>query len=127
MADNVKPLLEKHSGYTYEFAGVPVPEGYMMDGRSFMPQLKGEQGSPHDWLFFHFEPMNGRHGVFKPAQRFIRDHRWKLYEDGRLFDLSADPDEDEAIFDEGDTGESGAARKNLERALKLKPELVWAS
>lgn len=28
MADSVKPLLGKHAGYTYEFTGVPVPEGY---------------------------------------------------------------------------------------------------
>jgi acetylornithine deacetylase/succinyl-diaminopimelate desuccinylase-like protein len=28
MTDKVKPLLGKHSGYTYEFTGVPVPEGY---------------------------------------------------------------------------------------------------
>ncbi len=97
-----------------EAAGVPVPEGYVIDGRSFLPQLKGEEGSPHDWLFFHFEPMNGRHGVFKPAQRFIRDHQWKLYEDGRLFDLTSDPDEEVAIFDEADTENSGAARSRLE-------------
>lgn len=95
-----------------EAAGVPVPEGYMIDGRSFLPQLKGEQGDPNDWLFFHFEPMSGR--VQRPASRFIRDHRWKLYEDGRMFDLTVDPEEEAAIFDEADTDDSTAARAQLE-------------
>lgn len=95
-----------------EATGVPVPEGYVMDGRSFLPQLRGENGNPREWIFFHFEPMSGR--VHRPAQRFIRDHRWKLYEDGRLFDLSADPEEEAAIFDEADTDDSKAARTRLE-------------
>jgi arylsulfatase A len=95
-----------------EAAGVPVPEGYVIDGRSFLPQLRGEAGNPRDWIFFHFEPMSGREQ--RPAQRFIRDHRWKLYEDGRLFDLDADPEEEAAVFDEADSGDSGAARSRLE-------------
>ena len=82
------------------------------DGHSFLPQLQGEEGSPRDWLFFHFEPMSGRQ--VRPPARFLRDHRWKLYEDGRMFDLAADPDEDEAIFDEQDTGASREARRRLE-------------
>ncbi len=93
-------------------AGIQVPEGYVIDGRSFLPQLKGEEGNPHDWLFFHFEPMSGRN--VRPAARFLRDHRWKLYEDGRIFDLSADPDEDEAIFEEQDSDDSREARGRLE-------------
>ena len=95
-----------------EAAGVPVPEGYVIDGRSFLPQLRGEAGDPREWIFFHFEPMSGR--VQRPAQRFIRDHRWKLYEDGRLFDLDADPEEEAAVFDEGDNADSGTARTRLE-------------
>ncbi|MDE0745811.1 MAG: sulfatase-like hydrolase/transferase, partial [SAR202 cluster bacterium] len=65
----------------FEAAGLNFPEGYIIDGRSFYPQLKGEKGNPRDWMFFHFEPMNRRHGLNDLRQiRFIRDHRWKLYE-----------------------------------------------
>lgn len=95
-----------------EAAGVPFPEGYVLDGRSFLPQLKGEKGDPRDWIFFHFEPMSGR--VHRPPQRFIRDHRWKLYEDGRLYDLEKDPEEETPSFDEDDTAEKSMARKKLE-------------
>ncbi|MDA0676648.1 MAG: sulfatase-like hydrolase/transferase [Chloroflexi bacterium] len=100
-----------------EAAGVPVPEGYVIDGRSFLPQLRGEPGDPREWIFFHFEPMSGR--VHRPPQRFLRDHRWKLYEDGRLFDLTTDPEEESALFDESDTGESGAARQRLEPVFSV--------
>ena len=69
----------------FEAAGLNFPEGYIIDGRSFYPQLKGEKGNPRDWMFFHFEPMNRRHGLNDLRQiRFIRDHRWKLYETGEL-------------------------------------------
>jgi arylsulfatase A-like enzyme len=95
-----------------EAAGVPVPEGFFMDGRSFLPQLRGKRGNPRDWIFFHFEPMSGR--VHRPPQRFIRDHRWKLYEDGRLYDLSVDPEEDEPWFDEQDDAARAEARAKLE-------------
>ena len=95
-----------------EAAGVPFPEGYVLDGRSFLPQLKGEKGDPREWIFFHFEPMSGR--VHRPPQRFIRDHRWKLYEDGRLYDLQTDPEEETPSFDEGDTPEKSMVRNRLE-------------
>jgi arylsulfatase A len=33
-----------------EATGVPVPAELKMDGRSFLPQLRGEKGSPREWL-----------------------------------------------------------------------------
>ena len=93
-----------------EAAGITPPDDYFIDGRSFLPQLKGETGNPRDWIFFHFEPMSGR--VHRYA-RFIRDHRWKLYDDGRLFDLNADPEEEAAFDPADDDGERSEARSRL--------------
>ena len=95
-----------------EAAGVEFPEGYVLDGRSFYPQLIGEEGNPRDWIFFHFEPMSGR--VHRPAQRFVRDHKWKLYEDGRLYDISIDDEEQHPSFDEDDDEGRALARRHLE-------------
>jgi len=94
-----------------EAAGVTPPDGYVMDGRSFLPQLKGEKGDPREWIFFHFDPRS-RNPV--PPQRWLRDHRWKLYEDGRLYDLTIDPEETSAVFPEDDTPDQAGAREQLE-------------
>ena len=93
-----------------EAAEITPPDDFFIDGRSFLPQLKGETGNPRDWIFFHFEPMSGR--VHRYA-RFIRDHRWKLYDDGRLFDLNADPEEEAAFDPADDDGERSEARSRL--------------
>ena len=93
-----------------EAAEITPPDDYFIDGRSFLPQLKGETGNPRDWIFFHFEPMSGR--VHRYA-RFIRDHRWKLYDDRRLFDLNADPEEEAAFDPADDDDERSEARSRL--------------
>ena len=60
----------------FEAAGIEFPENYIIDGKSFYPQLLGNEGDPRDWIFFHFD-AGGRNK--KPVQRFIRNHSWKLY------------------------------------------------
>lgn len=98
----------------FEAAGLNFPEGYVIDGRSFYPQLKGEKGNPRDWMFFHFEPMNRRSGLDDLRQiRFIRDHKWKLYETGELYDLEADWDEDIPIYEVEDSKSQSEARNRL--------------
>ncbi len=72
-----------------------LPEDAVVDGHSFLPQLKGERGTPSDALFVHYEP---RWGNFTKA-RFARDHRYKLYDDGRIYDVQADPLEESPLTD----------------------------
>jgi arylsulfatase A-like enzyme len=93
-----------------EAAEITPPDDYFMDGRSFLPQLKGETGNPRDYIYFHFEPMSGRVHRFA---RFIRDHRWKLYDDGRLFDLNNDPEEESAFDPSDDNDERTEVRTRL--------------
>lgn len=67
-------------------AGIPLPEG--IDGVSFLPQLKGGTGTPREALYVWYSPrQRADSGVAEYA--FDRGH--KLYRDGRLHDLSADP------------------------------------
>ena len=94
-----------------EAAGIETPDGYVVDGSSFYPQLKGEQGNPKDWLFFHFMPMSPNVPV--DTIRFIRDRNWKLYETGELYDLNADLDEEVPIYESQDGEQSAAARAKL--------------
>jgi len=82
----------------------------MVDGRSFLPQLRGENGNPMDWIFCHYDPRWGNHKM----RRFVLDKRWKLYADGDLYDVPADTFEQSP----NPSGpEAVAARKRLEGVL----------
>ena len=95
----------------FDAAELQYPENYIVDGKSFYPQLTGEKGNPRDWIFFHFD-AGGRNK--KPIQRFLRNHLWKLYEDGRMFDMKNDLYESKVIFPENDSVESKENREKLE-------------
>ena len=96
-----------------EATGLEFPDGFVVDGRSFYPQLRGEAGNPREWMFFHFEPMNARSSVAARRIRFVRDNHWKLYETGELYDLRIDLDEERAIYEAQDTDEQSEARSKL--------------
>ena len=96
-----------------EAAGVSVSDS--IDGVSFLPQLKGEEGNPRDWAFSFYTPNQP---ADKPVAYWARTQRWKLYDNGQLFDIPADPRETSPIVAADDTEESAAARAQLEGAFK---------
>ena len=83
-----------------------------LDGRSFLPQVKGLAGKPREWLFSHFDPHPSCKAEIKPT-RLAWDRQWKLYMDGRLFDWKADPLEQRPLG----AGEGKAERRKLQRVL----------
>jgi arylsulfatase A len=72
-------------------AGVPLPGNAGIDGVSFRDALLGKLGSARDWI------MSYRLGAY-----VIRDQRYGLREDGRLYDLTGG-DFDESVVGEGTT------------------------
>lgn len=75
-----------------EATGVSPKSMGPQDGRSFLPQLKGETGHPREWIYSWYDPRPGHDKErWTKTDRFVFDRRWKLYEDGRLFDWAADP------------------------------------
>jgi len=95
-----------------ELARAKLPEGVKIDGRSFVGQLLGKKGGGRPWAYIH-------HGGASAAGklRAARTQRWKLYGDGRLFDVQADPDESRPVGPAGQSPEAAAARKRLAAAL----------
>jgi len=65
-----------------EAAGAEVPEALDIDGRSFLPQLKGEQGDPRDWIYCWYS-RNGGTGA-----SFARGHKYRLYSSGKFEDVT---------------------------------------
>lgn len=59
---------------------------HLKDGRNLVPDILGREGDDKP-IFIHYEP---RFEGYNRA-RYAFDHRWKLYEDGRLYDMLNDP------------------------------------
>ncbi len=98
-------------------AGKPLPTDSGLDGRSFFPRLLGETGQPREWIYCYFDPRPGWDKDQFSRLVFSRDKRFKLYDDGRLFDVPRDVLERSPISAEEDTAESGAARRQLQAVL----------
>ncbi|MED6335358.1 MAG: sulfatase-like hydrolase/transferase [Planctomycetota bacterium] len=103
-----------------EAGGATIPAGHVIDGRSFLPQLRGERGVPREWITCHYEPRPGNPEF--PVERWARDRRFKLYEDGRLFDVVADPLEERSLQPGTVTRTAAEARARLATALAGMPE-----
>lgn len=100
-----------------EAAGVTPGEDDPVDGRSFLPQLKGESGNPRDWVLTHYQPYWGN----KKGAQFARNETYKLYRDGRFYDVPEDLKE-ERNLGKGQAGERGeTARTRLNRVLENAP------
>ena len=93
-----------------------------IDGVSFLPLLKQQGPAPREWVYIHQDPRPGwdkdRFGLIRLAV----GRRYKLYEDGRLFDLKTDPFEQTPQFVNSDNGEQRAGRQALQKVLdSMKP------
>ena len=110
-------------------AALPRPSGDgMIDGASFLPVLKGEKPQVRDWILIEYS--NEQRSLFRGQEgRYVRDHRWKLYDRGtsrrgepfynagQLFDMVADPQEQHPIALGSGGDEAQAARRKLQAVL----------
>lgn len=102
-------------------AGESVPEELQVDGVSFYPQLLGKPGTPREWIFCHFEPRPGWDKDQFTKLRFARDQRFKLYGDGRLYDLPNDKLEQHPIPKPQTAKAANQARAKLQAVLDRMP------
>ena len=98
------------------------PNPGVVEGTSFLPQLKGERGRPRDWVYCYYDPLWGNLGQYK--NQFVRDQRYKLYQDGRLIDVSQDELEKSPLDQEQVEGQFQQAHQRLARALNQMPRFA---
>ncbi|MCC6589571.1 MAG: sulfatase-like hydrolase/transferase [Bryobacterales bacterium] len=98
-------------------AGFRLPSGQVFDGESFLPQLRGERGRPREWQFCHYDPRPGHDKEQYRLLRYARTERYKLYDDGRLYDIPADEKEEHPLAAGAGTPESDLARQKLAAVL----------
>ncbi|MBY0503433.1 MAG: sulfatase-like hydrolase/transferase [Bryobacteraceae bacterium] len=78
--------------------GVSPKSMGVQDGHSFLPQLLGQKAKSRDHVYSWYDPRPGHDKErWTKTDRFVFDHRWKLYEDGRLYDWAADPTEKKPV------------------------------
>ncbi|MBC8357065.1 MAG: sulfatase-like hydrolase/transferase [Planctomycetes bacterium] len=77
-----------------------LPTGVSLDGHSFAARLVDGQPSSRTWAF-------AEHG----KRYWVRDRRWKLYDNGKLFDIASDPREERPIIDR--SSDATAAKTQL--------------
>lgn len=99
-----------------EATGAKWFDGRPLDGRSFIPQVRGQKGNPRQWAFSHYDPHPGCKVNFTPT-RLAWDHRWKLYLDDKLYDIQNDYLEKSPIPAATASPEAKAARAKLRAAL----------
>ncbi len=76
-----------------ELTGANLP-AVRVDGTSFAPQLHGKSGTPREWIYTEWA-----------GKSWVRTRRWKLYRDGRLYDMTND------LLEQTPVVESAAAAK----------------
>jgi arylsulfatase A len=101
-----------------EAAGRPISKSAGIDGRSFYPQLLGMPGQPREWVFCHYDPRPGWDKDKFARSRFVRDKRFKLYDDGRLFDIPFDPRENNPLNEHTESEQAKQARDRLSEILQ---------
>lgn len=97
-----------------EATGTPVPSELKIDGRSFLPQLRGEKGTPREWLYSWYNPDGGA----RAKAEFAHDEKFKLYTDGRFYAVEKDDTERSPLADASLDDNAKVAKAKLQAALK---------
>lgn len=95
-----------------EATGVTVPGA--LDGVSFLPQLRGEKGTPREWLYMWYSPRQSNDMTVREC---AFDQRYKLYKNGNFFDLAGDVDEKNPVKVSELQGDAAAAAAKLQKVL----------
>ena len=90
-------------------AHIDMPKGFKPDGRSFLPQVKGEVGNPRDWVYCYYSPGK---------KEFAMNKQFKLYKSGKFYDLLTDRVESSPISQQDRTAEQQRAAKELLKVIE---------
>ncbi len=89
-----------------ELAETKLPTDRIIDGYSFVNKINGTDGKLREWVYVIWE-----------EDSWIRNQKWKLYNNGNLFNMEKDPTEKNPITIENDNEESSLIRKYLKNEM----------
>ncbi len=115
-----------------EAAKVSLPQNVPFDGQSFLPEIAGGQSKPRKWIYLSLDPRKpdkrlppGKRQsspTVGPIDWCVRNHRWKFYQNGELYDVQSDPLEMQPLAG-GLSSEAEKARQFLKKTLSKFPDL----
>ena len=114
-------------------ADAVLPNNIPFDGRSFLPRITGGDAEPRKYVYLSLDPRKPNNTLpfsqrrkaptVGPVDWCVRDQCWKLYQDGRFFDLQADPLEEQPLSAATMPPEAKVARQFLDKVLATFPNL----
>ena len=105
-----------------DIVGYRIPEGMVVDGHSLLAQFRGDEDAyRRDWVFCHYDPLVNGVPELEKSGRFIRTRGFKLYHDGRFYDLTRDPGEHNPISEGAGSPDAERARSYLQTELSKFP------
>lgn len=100
-----------------ELSGEKLSNNWETDGVSFAPQLFGDAGTPRDAAFFWYDPRPGWDKEKFDRHVFALDHTYKLFSDGRLFEIRGEGFRERLVNPALSTPKTKAARKKLQAVI----------
>lgn len=101
-----------------EAAGIPIPDG--SDGTSFYPLFSNQNQRPRETVFIHYDPLK-RANNDQWYGRFVRNKKYKLYNDDRFYNIDEDPDEKHPIPDSDLTKKELLLKEQFLAEINLAP------
>ena len=99
-------------------AGTQIPQKWHYDGLSFSPTLLGEQGPERNWCFFWYDPRPGWDKERYSRHVFALDHKYKLYSDGRFYDIRGKGLREVKLNPDSLSPEAIKSQKTLQKAIE---------
>lgn len=113
--------LIEFSDFFPTFADI-VEKDIESDGKSFYPILKGQEYEAQKTAFVHYDPQWGKN-VNQYRNQFVRTLNYKLYQDGKFFNLAKDKLEKVPLNQDSLTESESLIKTALEKELKKHP--IW--
>lgn len=93
-----------------------------VDGKSFYPLLTGENNEARETAFVHYDPQWGKN-VNRYRNQFVRTLDYKLYQDGKFYNLTQDRLEKHPLNTDSLSQNERLIRTKLEQELKKHPKM----
>lgn len=97
-----------------DIAGIEVPRRWGVDGISFASEVQGGEASPRDWIYCWYS----RDGIRDKARELVRNQRFKVYGDGKIFNVVDDFNEENPLKKSDLEGSDKATVVMLNSVLK---------
>ena len=106
-------------------AGIQLDQTDPKDGQSFLPQILGQSTTPRTHALCFYQPYWKFGG--KNAGAFVRTDRFKLYADGRFYDIANDLDEANNLAGSYSGEQAMSAHKKLQKLIEQVPPVPQGS